>query len=130
MSERVFSFRNQHREKGRKFQYALIFFVLRLENKCDDLTPIFSCLHMNMQKRRRAQKNNKAVYTATPVAGGWAGAVMSWEGAVMTLAGVLTSMNYTYLNFSTFKQLKNAKEAKSHRTDRPTDRQTVLCSDL
>ena len=60
MSERVFSFRNQHREKGRKFQYALIFFVLRLENKCDDLTPIFSCLHMNMQKRRRAQKNKKA----------------------------------------------------------------------
>ena len=27
---------------------------------------------------------NKAIYTATPVAGGWAGAVMSWEGAVMS----------------------------------------------
>ena len=30
---------------------------------------------------------NKAVYMATPVAGGWAGAVMSWAGAVMNGAG-------------------------------------------
>ena len=30
-------------------------------------------------------KFNKAVYTATLVAGGWAGAVMSWAGAVMTI---------------------------------------------
>ena len=29
--------------------------------------------------------DNKAVYTATPVAGGWAGAVMIWAGAVMML---------------------------------------------
>ena len=29
---------------------------------------------------------NKAVYTA-PVAGGWAGAVMSWAGAEMIWAG-------------------------------------------
>ena len=26
---------------------------------------------------------NKAVYTAAPVAGGWAGAVKSWAGAIM-----------------------------------------------
>ena len=30
---------------------------------------------------------NKAVYTTAPVAGGWAGAVMSWAGAVMSWAG-------------------------------------------
>ena len=67
---------------------------------------------------------NKAVYTATPVAGGWAGAVMSWAGAVMSWAGALTSMIYSYLHFSTFKQLKNAKKAKCDRTDRQTDRPT------
>ena len=51
------------------------------------------------------ENRNKAVYTLTPVAGGWAGAVMSWAGAK-------TSMKYSYLNFSTFKQVKNAKKAK------------------
>ena len=30
---------------------------------------------------------NKAVYTAAPVAGGWAGAVMGWAGAVISWAG-------------------------------------------
>ena len=30
---------------------------------------------------------NKAVYTTAPVAGGWAGAVMSWAGAEMIWAG-------------------------------------------
>ena len=29
------------------------------------------------------KRKNKAVYTTTSVAGGWAGAVMSWAGAVM-----------------------------------------------
>ena len=55
---------------------------------------------------------NKDVYTATPVAGGWAVAVLSWAGAVMIWAGALTFMNYSYLNFSTFKQLKNAKKLR------------------
>ena len=32
---------------------------------------------------------NKAVYTATLVAGGWAGAVMSWVGAVIIWAGAV-----------------------------------------
>ena len=59
---------------------------------------------------------NKAVYAATPVAGGWAGV-----GAVMIWAGALTSMKYSHLNFSTFKQLKNAKKEKC---DGPTDRRT------
>ena len=34
-------------------------------------------------------KRNKAVYTTTPVVGGWAGAVMSWAGAVMSWAGAV-----------------------------------------
>ena len=33
------------------------------------------------------QNRNKAVYTTAPVAGGWAGAVMSWAGAEMIWAG-------------------------------------------
>ena len=72
-----------------------------------------------------------AVYTATPVAGGWAGAVMSWAGAamiwagaIMVWAGALTSMKHSITNFSTFKILKNAKKAKGdgRRTDGRTDR--------
>ena len=35
---------------------------------------------------------NKAVYTATPVAGGWAGAVISWAGAVMSWAGAVMTV--------------------------------------
>ena len=40
---------------------------------------------------KRKKKENKAVYTAAPVAGGWAGAVMSWAGAVITYAGAVMS---------------------------------------
>ena len=36
-------------------------------------------------------RRNKAVYTAAPVAGGRAGAVMLWAGAVMSLAGAVLS---------------------------------------
>ena len=46
---------------------------------------------------------NKAVYTTAPVAGGWAGAVMSWAGAeiswagpVMIWAGALAFRKYSY----------------------------------
>ena len=61
---------------------------------------------------------NNAVYTATPVAGNWAGAAMIGAGAVMICAGALTSMKYSYLNFSILKQLKIAKKkAKCHRID-------------
>ena len=35
---------------------------------------------------------NKAVYTAAPVAGGWAGAVMSWAGAVTSWAGAIKAI--------------------------------------
>ena len=38
----------------------------------------------------RILEKNKAVYTTTPVAGGWAGAVMSWAGAVIRRAGPVT----------------------------------------
>ena len=49
-------------------------------------------------------------------AGAGAGAVMSWAGA-------LSPMKYSYLNFSTFKLLKDEKKAKCDGwTDGPTDR--------
>ena len=68
---------------------------------------------------------NKAVYTATPVARGWAGTTMSGAGAVMICAGALTSMKYSYLNLNTFKQLKIAKKSSvTGPTDRPTNRPT------
>ena len=60
-------------------------------------------------ERRYDFELNKTVYTATPVPRGWAWSVMIWAGA-------LTSMKYSYLNFSTLKQLKNAKKAKFDRT--------------
>ena len=60
---------------------------------------------------------------ATSFAGGWPGAVMSWAGAVLIWAGAVTSMKYSYLNFSTFKQLKSAKKVKC---DRPTNEPTRL----
>ena len=43
---------------------------------------------------------NKAVYTTTPVAGGWAGPVMIWAGACSNT------------NFPTHKMPKNAKNSK------------------
>ena len=65
-------------------------------------------------------KVNKAVYTAAPVAGGWAGAVMIWAGVVMIWAGACSNTN-----FLTFKMPKNAKKAKwDRRTDGRTDRRT------
>ena len=43
------------------------------------------------ERQRKLQSvekmKNKAVYTTAPVAGGWAGAVMSWAGAKMISAG-------------------------------------------
>ena len=61
----------------------------------------------------------------------WAGAVMSWAGAVTIWAGALTSMENPYLNFSTFKLLKNAKKVKCDGpTDRRTDGRTDRHSDL
>ena len=38
---------------------------------------------------RKKVKKNKAVYTATPVAGGWAVAVMSWVGAACEAGAVM-----------------------------------------
>ena len=72
---------------------------------------------------------NTVVYTTTPVAGGWTGAVMSWAVAVMSWAEALTSMKYSYLNFSTFKKLKPKKKVKCDKqsaTDRPTNMVTYM----
>ena len=35
------------------------------------------------------QNRNKVLYTTTPVARGWAGAVMNWAGVVMIWAGAV-----------------------------------------
>ena len=51
---------------------------------------------------------NKAVNTTTPVAGGWAGAVMSLAGAVMTWVGASSN-----INFPTFKMPKMQKKKKT-----------------
>ena len=69
---------------------------LRSDRQIDGSTDGRSFLKIceNDNKKER----NKAVYTTTPVAGGWAGAVLCWAGAVMIWAGALISMN-----FSTFK---------------------------
>ena len=41
-----------------------------------------------MEREIKARKKkNKAVYTTTPVAGGWAGAVINWAGAEINWAG-------------------------------------------
>ena len=79
----------------------------------------------NIKNKERVSDNmNKAVYTTTPVAGSWAGAVMTWAGAVMSWAGAVMSwtgavmswaeavlsIKYSYLNFSTFKLLKTQKK--------------------
>ena len=69
---------------------------------------------------------NKAVYTTTSVAGGWAGAVMSWAGAVLIWAGACSNTN-----FPTLKMPKNAEKAKwDRRTDRRTDGRTDRHSDI
>ena len=41
---------------------------------------------------------NKAVYTAAPVAGSWAGAVMIWAGAVMIWVVVPAMNNNFYIS--------------------------------
>ena len=46
---------------------------------------------------------------------------MSWAGAEVSWAGALTSMKYSNRNFSTFKQVKNAKRVNC---DGPTDGKT------
>ena len=64
---------------------------------------------------------NKAVYTTTLVAGGWAGAVIIWARAVLIWAGAVTIWAGAVIiwagacsntNFPTLKLPKNAKKAK------------------
>ena len=78
-------------------------------------------LNEKIIKKTRNDKENKAVYTTDPVAGGWAGAVMIWAEAVMIWAGACSKTN-----FPTLKMPKNAKKQSvtDRRTDRPTDRPT------
>ena len=66
-------------------------------------------------------KENKAVYTTAPVAGGWAGAVMIWAGAVMIWAGACSNTK-----FPTLKTPKKAKKQSvtDRRTDGPTNTET------
>ena len=45
------------------------------------------CFFIESRSTKGKKMKNKVVYTATFVAGGWAGAVMSWAGAVMNWAG-------------------------------------------
>ena len=67
---------------------------------------------------------NKAVYTTTPVAGSWAGAVMIWAGAVMLWAGAVMfwAGACSNTNFPTLKYPKMRK--KQSVTDRRTDGRT------
>ena len=70
---------------------------------------------------------NKAVYTTTSVAGGWAGAIVSWAGALLIWAeAVLIWVGAcSNINFPTLNMPKNAKKAKCDRpTDQRTDRRT------
>ena len=67
----------------------------------------------NSSKKKAAREQNKAVYTAAPVAGGWTWAVTIWVGA-------LPSLEHSYLNISTSEQLKNAKKKELRVMDRQT----------
>ena len=62
---------------------------------------------------KETERDNKAVYTTTFVAGGWAGAVMSWAGAIMIWAGAVLIWAGACSNtkFPTLKMPKNAKKA-------------------
>ena len=79
-------------------------------------------------RKNYVHEKNKALYTTAPVAGGWAGVVMTWAGAVMIWAGAVMIWAGALMiwagacsntNFPTLKMPKNAKKAKC---DRPTDR--------
>ena len=57
--------------------------------ECSPIENNFSQMKIKVKKnenKKRERKRNKAVYTTAPVAGGWAGAVMSWAGAEMIWA--------------------------------------------
>ena len=61
-----------------------------MANKQADTAP---CRLGKVHRRFRCGiAKNKAVYTAAPVAGGWAGAVIRWAGAVMSWAGAIMSL--------------------------------------
>ena len=43
------------------------------------------------ERQRKKETDNKVVFTAALVTGGWAGAVTSWTGAVISWAGAVLS---------------------------------------
>ena len=70
-----------------------------------------------LKKPDKTIRENKAVYTTTNVAGGWAGAVMPWAGAVLLWAGaaMIWAGACSNTNFPTLKMPKKAKRAKCDR---------------
>ena len=87
----------------------------------------------SINKEYTHSTNKKAVYTATPDAGGWAGAVMSWAGAFMSWAEaamiwagavMIWAGTCSNTNIPTLKLPKNAKKLSvtDGRTQSVTDR--------
>ena len=66
------------------------------------------------------RQGNKAVYTATPVAGGWAGAVMCWAGAVISWAGAVISWAGAVMSWAGAEKAVRILKAKALPTNRPT----------
>ena len=64
-------------------KFHLLFGNSRTPERWQGSTDVYKSKSMQNLK----PKTNKAVYTTAPVAGGWAGAVMSWAGAEMIWAG-------------------------------------------
>ena len=76
--------------------------------------PILSNLFSALIGKKRLRSFNKAVYTTTPVAGSWAGAVMIWAGAVLLWVGavMIWAGACSNTNFPTRKMPKSAKKVK------------------
>ena len=68
------------------------------------------------------KRKNKAVYTAAPVAGVWAGAVMGWAGAVMSWAGAVMSWARAAMSWAGAAKAVFIQKVNVEQTDRPTDR--------
>ena len=62
---------------------------------------------------------NKAVYTATPVAGRWAGAVMCWAGAVMSWAGAVMSWAAAVMSWAGAEKADRQTDTVSYRSRCP-----------
>ena len=69
-----------------------LFLLSLCSSQIHPLSPNLSCCSLffkfpcHLPPLLALEYENKALYTATPVAGGWAGAVMGWAGAVVFLS--------------------------------------------